>query len=822
MATDNTVSSQVYKSKDRIRNQIITYLQQYLELENVDLTKSSFLSFVVDILSVLSSNLMFYQISAYREFFLTKAQLPESIYNLAAFLGYSPQEATPAEVNVLFTVPFGFSDPLTQFSLVEGFKLEAEGGIPFITTYSTTITITNNSSVSVVIREGNRTYNLPVTTEVEQFYFVLPMTQLTLNTQEFQISEDLQQYQFVNIDVPFDGQISNQVVSVQPPDSNSSVIYTEYPSLFLMDNTTKGYVARRTDEGLSLQFGNGLIGYQPEAGSTIFVELSLTDGADGNIIAGSITKGDRIYNTNLAGITEVVQYEVTNTSPAFNGADEESIEQIRSNAIANISALERLVTDNDFVHANQIIDNSPIGQNSLPVLKRSDLKINEIALFSTLYFGADLVPTRDIYYEFNSTFIPRETVLTFNNRDYYTIYDMDIDVLNSSASYTYIMYEIEKIPTLVTSYGSDYDLYADQLIIGRDGNQASYSLSYVTTETDPLLTTCQMEISETGQTFNMTNDGTSFVYVFANNQIIPKGELTYFFTITHSTLGQIGQYSSQFIFRLSLDDFTTSNAFVSDASTYIVYDIPAVEKDYYDSINKRDFETQVLQQMLTTMTFKDYRMLTDFVNFKFANTVGQMNNMQLNDVDLPAVIDIRSNPPTLDSTSVGQRYIVLNGVNEWLNYDNYIATGSIDGTSYTWVFTEPKTEQMVYVQNKDLKYIYCESGWVVPAYGIPLQISLDVFVEDTYTGTLGDLTQAIRESLVDSFSDRFGIGVNLYRSEIIDVVQEVDGVEHCRLIKPESSIFFNFDIDDFTQDQLLKYAPEYIYFTEDDISIRVF
>jgi len=47
-------------------------------------------------------------------------------------------------------------------------------------------------------------------------------------------------------------------------------------------------------------------------------------------------------------------------------------------------------------NANVIIDDSPIGANSLPVLKRSDLKVNEISLFSTIYFGSDLVPTRDV------------------------------------------------------------------------------------------------------------------------------------------------------------------------------------------------------------------------------------------------------------------------------------------------------------------------------------------------------------------------------------------------------------------------------------------
>ncbi len=820
--TETPVSSQIYKSRDRIRNEIIEKLKEYLELENVDLTKSSFLSFMIEILSTNTSNLLFYQISAYREFFLTKAQLPESIYNLAAFLGYNPQDATPAEANILFTVPFGFTDANTQFVLDEGFKLNAEGGIEFATYYTTTITVTNNSQVSIVVREGNRTYIMPVTIESNQFLFVLPFRQYSISVQEFQISEDLQQYQFVSIEVPFDGQISSQVVEIKPPGSAAYELYTEVSSLFLMDAATKGYVSRRTDEGIMLQFGNGLIGYQPEPGSTVQVTLNLTDGADGNVITGSIHSGDRIYNTTLAGITQIVEYDVVNTSPAFNGEDEESLEAVRRNAITNLTALERTVTENDFINANIIIDDSPIGQNSLPVLKRSDIKINEIALFSTILFGEDLVPTRDLFETFTDTYIPRQTVLTQDGIDYYTVFDMDIDALNSSASYVYIMYEIEQLPALVTSYGSDYDLYASNLIVRRDGLQATYELQFVTTEIDASLASCQMEISETGATYNMATDSTSFTLIFPDNRIIPTGNLTYFFTIQHSTEGLIGQYTNQFIFRLSLDDFTTSNALATDgdSTAYIVYDIPTVRKDYYDSINQRDFELQVMQTLLTTMTFKDYRMLTDFINFKFSNTTGTLNNMQLNDVDLQAVLGIESIPPAIGS--VGERYIVLNGTGAWLDHDNDIAVSSLDGTSYIWVFVVPKSDQMVYVTDEGLKYIYSETGWVVPAYDIPLQISLDVFITDTYTGTIGNLTQAIREALITAFEGRFGINSTLYRSEIIDVVQEVEGVDHCRLIDPVSSIFFNFNIDDFTQQQLLEYAPEYVYFTEDDIAIRVF
>ena len=219
--------------------------------------------------------------------------------------------------------------------------------------------------------------------------------------------------------------------------------------------------------------------------------------------------------------------------------------------------------------------------------------------------------------------------------------------------------------------------------------------------------------------------------------------------------------------------------------------------------------------------------------------------MQLNEVDLLPVISIRCGEPV--SPSVDDRYIVGTGsAGDWADHEGDIATWtkqvdsittdstSFDGTSiihvevttdttsYLWIYTEPKSDQMVYVEDEDYKYIYSDLGWVKPLYMIPLQISLDIFREETYTSSLGSLTQAIREALVAAFEDRFGINAEIYRSEIIDVVQEVEGVDHCSLLDPVSNIFFNFDINNFTQTQLLEYAPEYLYFTVDDIAIRIF
>jgi len=771
--------------------------------------------------------------SAYREFFLTKAQLPESIYALSSFLGYNPSEATAANVGALITMPFGFEDAVTEFAIPQAFKFFAStqsGSVTFTTYYLTTITVTNNTSVNVVIQDGNITYNLPVSIDTGNnvFAFVLPLSQSTNNLdtesgdpEQFLIADDLQQYQFSSIDVPFSGQYSSQVVEVQAPGAVSRETWTEISSLFLMDETTKGYTVRRSTDGITIGFGNGLIGVQPEAGSTIYVTLVLTDGADGNIIAGTLNSGQRIYNTTLAGRTEIVQYEVTNTTAGTGGSDEESLEETRRNAIVNISALERTVSENDYVNVDAIIDDSPIAQNSLPVLKRSDLKINEIVLFSSLLFGDDIVPTRNIRYEISpTTFVPRNTVINDDGIDFYTMYDMYIDVINSVANYVYILFEVVQIPTLVTSFGSTYDLVADNFVASTSGTTADFNLSYVSGESDADLTSCEMEILETGATYAMTTDTTSGEYTlnFLDNTLLPSGENTYYFTISHSTEGLVAQYSVTFIYRQELDDFATSNV-KADSTAYVIYDVPTVRKSYYDAVNQREFETQLMQPLLSSLTFKDYRMLTDFVNFKFSNTTGFLNNMQLNDVQLLAVISIRSIPPV--SGTVGDRYIVSNGVGLWQGYDDYITTLS-DSTAGTWVFSLPKTEQMVYVTNEEKKYIYCESGWVLPEYEIPLEIEIDVFKSDTYTGSTGDLTLEVREAIMTAFTSRFGINVNIYRSEIIDVVQDVEGVEHCRLIKPESSIFFNFDINEFTQEELLSYGPEYVFWTTDQITVRIF
>jgi len=832
------LSSQIYLSRDSIRNQISTEVKNYLELNNVDLTKSSFLSFLIDTVSTLTGNLLFYQISTYREFFLTKAQLPESILNLSSFLGYNTKEATAATVNVLVSLPLSFDDPSVQFTIPENFIFTSDDAIEFRTYYITSLTITSNSSATIQVAEGNKRYILPYDITDGVLSFVLPLRQFKEVVQEFQIDSDIQQFQFVTLDIPISQAVASLEVQIQEPGSAGYTTWTEFQSLFLMTSTDKGFVSRRTDYGRRLTFGNNLIGVQPAAGSNILVTVQTTDGENGNVIAGSIRTGQRIYVQTLSGTNQVISYDVINASPAFGGEDEESLEEIRKNSITSISTLNRLVTENDYKNIDVVVPDSPIAQNSLPVLKRSDLQVNEIELFSGILFGSgaeeidNLVPTRNavITVPYTQTSIPRDTEIQIGDDSYYTMFEITLDTHNTVGQYEYLVYQLELLPALETSYGATYDLYTDKLEVIRSGSQGIFKLYYKSTEINAASTTCIMTITSSGSQKVMTNDSTNgyFIYTFDPYTDIPIGEQTFSFNIKDPLANDIAKYTNILTFIDDLSTFMRSNLEVDGTST-IVYDVPVIEKSYYDAVNKRDFEGEVLQKLITSLDLTDNKMLTDFVNVKFTSTFGDMENMQLNEATLSSVLDIIEILPT--SFNNGDRYIFspCNGNDSY--QDDIIrcvittiidTTSFIDTTSLSFVYEKPLSDAIVYIVSKGINYIYSERGWIpLPRYQIPLEIEIEVFRSSTFSGTSSSLINIVRETIYNAFVSRFGTNAEIYRSEIIDVVQEIDGVSHCRLRKPETSIFFNFKLNNLTQDQLLRYGPEYIYFTQDSITVRI-
>jgi hypothetical protein len=844
------VSETIFASRDAIRTQLIDFLQEYMELNEVDLTQSSFLSYIIDIMTTLSSNLMFYQSNIYKEFFLTQAQLPESIHNLSSFLGYTPAEAQYAVGSVLMTVPLPFNDPDTVFNIPSGFEFKTGDGVTFVTYSNITVSLTNNASVSISAEQDGKIYDVPVNVDTtsadHSFQFIIPLRQYKTTVQEFVIDEDLQLFQFTDINVPIDGKVSSLDVYIRDPNASTDSdgrLHTLFNSLYLMSADDYGYVMRVSSIGRKLYFGNGIIGQQPQPGSTVVVYVNETEGAGGNVISGSITEGPRIYSQQN-GETTIIDYDVTNPSSAYNGEDEEELQEIRSNSIKSLTSLNRLVSEQDYKNFDVVVPNAPIKSNSIPVLKRSDLKINEIQLYTIFEFENAIVPSRNLVYQIPSTttYISRNTVINQDGVDYITLFEMTTDVINEAAYYHYILREINLVPTLIESWtynGSPiYHFHINELLIDVNDTipTAVFELSYFSNESDFDTCECTMSVMSSDETYDMINvpsaGGGKFIYIFSDYLDIPKDLQTFTFHITNlaTVVDELtlvesvvrrsnSEYTAEFTLRKDLKSFMISNT-ADDGTNTIIYDIPVIEKSYYDGVDQIDFENQVLQNFISSTELKNYRMLTDFNNIKLCNTTGLSTNMLLNEPTNNSVIDIGlSNIPIGD---IGDRYIVSGTEGgDWNNNRDNVAM-CIDSTANIYTFIEPKDNDIIYVTNKDSNYVYSELGWKVPIYDIPLKISLEVFKVNDSSVDEGTLMSDIRSALIDYYEPNFGNNIDMRRSKIIDLVHNVTGVSHCRLIKPETGIFFDFNIDDFTQDQLLNYTPEWIYFTEDDISIKIF
>ena len=876
-------------SRDKIRDEMVKNIKETLQLENIDLTKSSFLTYIIDTLSTLTSNLMFYSSNTYKEFFLTKAQLPESIYDLSSFLGYSPGNASYAVCNLVLTFPLSSNPPTYDSETVWNIPLnsvfKSSDGVEFITYYETDFRIVDNNPnlIEVYAKKIDGTDNkfkLPIEPiysagKLTSFKVVLPVRQYKEENFEFQIADDLEKYQFTSIDVPFEGQMTDIEVWVKGPNESMPTKYDKYDNLFLIPADTKGFVSRKSIVGRRVFFGNGLIGYQPSAGSIVYVIIKITLGLIGNVIPSTITKGPRIYSSQ-SGVTTVISYNCTNPSTATNGKDEESLQEIKTNSIASLTSLNRLVSEDDYKNFSLIVKDLPIFTNTVAVLKRSDLKINEIQLFLAFKFDdgdstntSQLVPAKNIYHTVPNTteFIGRDTVINFieDGVDYITLFDMTIDAINNSVGYSYVVKKLVLNPLFLTKTEPDipsmvgggyYDLDVQTLTIERIGDTVKFRIQYKSDEilTNDTALSCGITISENNiDRESMTHtpmtiiDGNNsfgyFEYIFPDITVLKSDILHFFFEFKNSLTSPdftkfYAQYENSAILKQNLSLFMMSNGSRDDInSTYTFYDIPVIKKSYMDrlvSLNDTmgyadNFESVIIQQFLNNVKITSYRMMTDFVNIKFCNTTGKIKNMIYNKSTRKDVEDFITEIPTNPFTQIdlGKTYILNNNTltgdltGKNFNFITLVEVDDLDSNNNRWVTTEPNANDIVFVKSKGTKYIFAETGWMIPNYNIPLKISAEVYRNIGSNILEGQLIENIIVSLLDRFQVRFGPNMELFRSEIIETIQNIEGVSHCRLITPESNIFFNYNIDEFDQDTLLKYSPEWVYFTSNDIKIKV-
>jgi len=424
---------EILSSRDTIRNQLIEYFKEYVGIPEIDFSKTSYLSYLINILSILSSNLMFYNSSVYREFFLIRARQKESVLNISHMLGYNPDIAKPAIVPIVMSIPkteLNHTGVITLKSIntsnTDYFKFFTNDNIQFVldTDIRIEISAADNVFHHANIRSISSTgvikeISWQSSDDDKYVVFVLDTIQLDKKVESYKISS-LDSYKFLSYELDLKSkQLADvKIYTIIDPeeqsyfdrngefsDKNKAIEWAYKESLFLASSEERIYAYRLGSDKIKIFFGNNIVGKQPEPDSLVIIDLRTTNGLSGNIITGMISNCSKIpiidSKTNKQKyLTGVI---CTNVVNAVNGKDYQTIDEIRTNTIAFVTSNKRLVTEFDYKYISNIVDNLPVSY-ALPILKRSDLKRNEICIFSALDFQNQLIPTQSVILKCNNPF----------------------------------------------------------------------------------------------------------------------------------------------------------------------------------------------------------------------------------------------------------------------------------------------------------------------------------------------------------------------------------------------------------------------------------
>ena len=299
---------------DTIRGNLRDFIAAKPEFKDYDFNSSAIGS-LLDLLAYNSYYNSFYVNMAVNEAFLDSAQLRENVVSRARSLGYTPRSAYGATATINIKFPNANSTTRGALTIPKGttFNTTANNlSLTFSTTEARVITpnTTNGFSANVDIVEG------------------------TLLTHRFTKSSTNNAVIIPNANV------DSRYIDVTVQTDGTNAIYTKVSTLYEVNgNSQIYYFEEAANNRPKIVFGNGVLGKEPNAGSTIFVEYRVVNATDGNG-ANNFTFSSTIDGEDT--------FTITTNSRAQGGANAEDIDDIRFNASKNFETQERAVTTEDY------------------------------------------------------------------------------------------------------------------------------------------------------------------------------------------------------------------------------------------------------------------------------------------------------------------------------------------------------------------------------------------------------------------------------------------------------------------------------------------
>ena len=871
MAVEFDSHTLISYSRERIRNELLELLRETFRKRGLvlDLENSAFGIYVINLLSILGFDTLFYSNFLYGESSLVTANLSSSIYNWATYIDYLPQFATPAKTVLTFYFPY--DDLFTTNILPYEHTFSTSTNIPFTVLKPVEII---NTGTNIEIREidpDTNTYILKpydilyTETGVKVFSFSLDAQNLYKVEYIFSVPP-LRRFELY--DIPITLKEGEQLVDVKL--FVDGVEWTRKPLvLALPDEKVFDVYYHTTQNTIVIRTGNDIFGKQLE-GDEILIQLYLCNGTDANVQPHTITKGPML----LTPMGSVVQYWVTNFVEAKGGTNQETPYEIKSRAPISLRRRYRNVTYYDF--RDDLLSYNFVDQVDV-VLKRSDTVANDVYFYVLLkdvssdgryvYARTSTITVNRQFlssnYEKDDVILPYRTVLRSiagfdSGVEYYSPFLIIIDY-DTDTWYAYFEETQKEIP--VKQYYSVLDqLETLSTTLDTIVRQVQVSLLKLVYDVDPLEQKLHLNVFSSlvipaeykirmAVTLRFKNGEELSDTIEVDGEFTGQREDCFTFNISLRKLKDVNQVRIDYTLvvppntnTMLFSSYTAPGNFLRNfidygwviydedtRNTYIV-DIPVIEKNYFDSLEKN--EKLNLNQLLMTIystSFNDEkkRLLNTMPHLRFIRSCGVVYNLHYSKPDVYAhrVVYSKQEADSLN-LDYGQHILLsdpMDSNDPWSQHAGSIVTylGRDPDGVRLYSFRKPAQSTIAKLPNDFRSYVLVDTRWIPIGENLNLEIEIEVYVDDP---SLPLLKKKYEEFVLD-YINKKQVEETIRFSDLVKELYSVQGTRFVRIVKPKHDFVYNYDrkllLKSNDKQIFLTYVPEKLFTTPDKITIRI-
>jgi len=311
---------------DGIKANLKNYLRGQDQFSDFDFEGSG-ISVLLDLLAYNTHYNGLYHNMAVNEMFLDSAAKRDSVVSIAKMLGYTPKSAIcpTAILQLVASNVSGNPDSLTL-----------PNGSTFSSTIDGTAYTFQTTAAHTSAKSASNTYT----------FSNIGITEGTMVTNTYTAASNTR-YLVANANAD----ITTMKVSVQEDPNNAAYIgYTLVDNIVNAGPTSRVFFTKEVEENLyEIEFGDNAIGFKPPNGATVKIEYCVS-----SLTAANNAKLFSYTGGSLGSAT----LNITTTSAASGGANQESIDSIKFNAPKSFAAQNRAVTADDYkVLLPQLYDN---------------------------------------------------------------------------------------------------------------------------------------------------------------------------------------------------------------------------------------------------------------------------------------------------------------------------------------------------------------------------------------------------------------------------------------------------------------------------------